>query len=127
MDKKSITAHFGTVTLIEPSIIKVKVHEGIVFDVKETHEIRSLNLELTNGKPYCLLLDYTKYFTITPEAKQLAASEEFSKYRIAFAAVVGSLAAKLSGNFFIKFNLPATPTRLFTNEKDALEWLRGFL
>ncbi|MBL4593591.1 MAG: hypothetical protein JKX68_07230, partial [Flavobacteriales bacterium] len=43
---------------------------------------------------------------------------------IAMAILAGtSLPATIIGNFFIKFNKPAVPTKLFKSEEKALAWL----
>lgn len=126
MQKQSIETSVGTLTLIEPFITKLTIKEGITFDVKETYEIRSANLALTDGGPFCILLDAQEFFTSTAEARQLSASKEFSKGRIAIAMLMTSLPLRMLGNFFIKFNKPASPTKIFTNEADAIKWLKAY-
>ena len=45
----------------------------------------------------------------------------------ALALLVGSPLSRAIGNFFIGFNKPAVPTRLFSSEVDAIPWLGGFV
>jgi hypothetical protein len=66
-----------------------------------------------------------KYTNVSPEARELAANKELSKNRTSLAFVTDSLAHKLVVNFFIKFNRPSTPTKLFTDEEEAIRWLKG--
>jgi hypothetical protein len=42
------------------------------------------------------------------------------------AMLVGSVLSEMIGNFFINLNKPDAPTKLFTNESDAVNWLLSF-
>lgn len=117
-------------TLIEinPPIIKMEADEHEFLEVEDIERIREINLKLSEGKPFCILLDTSKgYFNTSPEANKLLASKEFAEKRMASAFIAKSLATKLASNFFIKFNKPLTPTRVFSSEKEALKWLKTFM
>jgi hypothetical protein len=45
----------------------------------------------------------------------------------AMALQVGSPLSRAVGTFFVGFNKPPTPTRLFTSADEARAWLRGFI
>ena len=45
------------------------------------------------------------------------------KKLIAQAVLVNSLATRIAGNFYIRFNKPTKPTKIFTNAEDAKSWL----
>jgi hypothetical protein len=57
------------------------------------------------------------------QAMNYLASAESSPYAIAEAYVIQSLSQKILGKFYLSFNKPARPTRMFGNEEDAVEWL----
>jgi hypothetical protein len=42
------------------------------------------------------------------------------------AVVVDSPMSKIIGNIYLGLNKPITPSRLFTDEKDAVEYLKQF-
>lgn len=116
-------------TLVEtsPPIIKMEVNESDFLEVEDVEAVRKVNLEFSQGKPFCILLNTEKgYFNVSPEANKLLTSKEFAEKRMAAAFIVNSLAARLAGNFFIRLSKRSSPTRMFTNEKDALNWLRSF-
>ena len=46
---------------------------------------------------------------------------------IASVFVVKNVAQKLMGNAYITFNKPITPTKIFTNEDEAVKWLKTFI
>jgi hypothetical protein len=112
------------ITFLAPHIFKLRAFEEVEMNEHDVIELRNKYLELSDNKPYAILLDAAQHFTQTNEARELLASEEFAKTRIAAAFVTNSLASKLIGNFFIQFNKPPTPTRLFNDYNAAFEWLK---
>lgn len=107
--------------LLEPQIIKVCMTDGIDIELKDAQEMIHAASQLANGKTYVTLFDASKTGTISKEARDAFA---VSPKRIAAAILTDSLANKLVGNFFIKSHKPLYPTRIFSNEKEALKWLR---
>lgn len=110
--------------------------EGILrYEIDGVDEITKDNLieyfeaikNLGNGKSFCNLVLLKKFVSVGSEARKVAASEENNRYTIADAFVTDSVALKLVGNFYIRYDKPVRPTKLFTNEEDALRWLRTFL
>ncbi|MFI5149783.1 MAG: hypothetical protein ACHQRM_08640 [Bacteroidia bacterium] len=117
-----------TQTLIEPCIIKIDVEENALLDLEDVLAMRKTNLELNNGKDFCIIWDSRRgHHTIAPEALKRMASPEYQETRKAAAILVNSLAGKLVGNFFRSLSNDRSPTRLFTEEQEALVWLRKFL
>jgi len=55
------------------------------------------------------------------------AKKESCPYSKADAFVVRSTALKIIANFYLSFNKPERPTRMFADEKEALAWLKTFL
>jgi hypothetical protein len=111
------------ITILAPQIFKLRPFENIELEIEDVLEMRRVYLEFSQNKPFAILLDAPHNFTPTKEARELLASKEYTEKRIAAAFVTKSLSNKLFGNFFIRFNRPATPTRLFSEENEAYEWL----
>jgi hypothetical protein len=86
--------------------------------------MREQALTLVDGQKFTILFDANHRGNITPEARTQFACQEYTDVRIGAAIVTNSIANKIIGNFFIKFNKPASPTRIFSNESAAIEWLR---
>jgi hypothetical protein len=108
---------------IKPSILLLRIWDGVEVDIKAAYEMRALLVEVSSTPKYCVLLDATNSFVVTTEARAMIADKEFGKNRIAAAFVVASLANRLIGNFFIKFHKPHSPTKLFSSQPDAIKWL----
>jgi hypothetical protein len=115
------------VYVLAKNIYKLKLQSNIELDANDAIEIRSNFLSLSNGKKWGLLVDAENFFSTTSEFRQLSASKEYTDLRLALAIVTNSMATKIIGNFFIKVNKPASPTKLFSNEKQAFEWLKRLL
>src|SRR5579872_3711469 len=123
--KKYIRTNKALHTIIEedPLIIKIESNPGDYVEVEDVHAIRDANNELSEGKPFYVLLDTSKGFSSSsPDANKLMASKDFAGNRRAIAIIAKSLATKIVSNFFIRFNKPHTPTRVFTSDAEAIDW-----
>lgn len=105
-------------------ILRLTVFEGVDIEFEDVLEMSAAFREIAKGEKFAVLLDATKPFTVSPEARTFIASKELTSDRMAAAFVTRSLANRIVGNFFIKFNKPATPTKLFSEEAPAIEWLK---
>jgi hypothetical protein len=123
---QKIITRSAEISLGNDGIVRKKFFNDIDIDVEDGRENLAAVTQLTGGKPYLVVSDGRVTVTVTPEAREFAASEEASKNRIAEAILVNSVATRLTANFYIRFNKPRTPTRIFTDEQKAIEWLRKF-
>ena len=106
-------------------IVRVKMDAEITLDAtKEGVRIRK---EMQNGKKILLCIDMREVGHVDKEAREYASKKEFENMNTAVALLTGkSLAATIIGNFFIKFNKPNTPTKIFKSEEKAKLWLASF-
>jgi 3,4-dihydroxy-2-butanone 4-phosphate synthase len=111
------------ITTVGERIYRLKPVEGIEMNVDDVRQAREIYLKLSAGQFFSVLLDATGSFTISDEARALIASKEYSVQRKAAALVTPGLVNRLVGNFFIQFNKPGSPTKLFNDEASALAWL----
>lgn len=119
---KSVHTLLGT----EPPIIKMEVDEHEFLEVEDIEAVRKVNLELSEGKPFCVLLDTSKgYFNVSPDANKLLTSKAYTKNRLAAAFIVKSLPARLAGNFFMTLGKGHNVAKMFSTEKEALVWLKS--
>ncbi len=79
--------------------------------------------ELTGGKSHLHLVDLRTIKSVEGKARATYAGDEMAKIAIAMALLVGSPVSRVLGNFYIGLNRPSCPTKLFTDEAAALEWL----
>jgi hypothetical protein len=84
-----------------------------------------LYIEICQGKKYGFIFDAMDNVTITKEARENATKLEKTSPSYATAAVANSLPYRLIANFYLKFNKPGIPFKIFRNQEDAVVWLKG--
>ena len=113
--------------LIKDDILYVRAKEDADFTLEATIEGVEARKKLQQGKKYPVLVDTRLMFQVSEESREYGASKEVTELSSAMAILSGtSLATTLIGNFFIKFNKPAIPTKMFKKEDNAIEWLNSF-
>ena len=83
--------------------------------------------KLSKGKKCPVLVDARNVKYANRQARKYFASEEALKITKAAAIVVGSHVTRVIGSFFMGLDKPPYPTKLFTSESKATEWLKRFL
>jgi hypothetical protein len=108
-------------------ILRITIKKGAEIDTEEAAENHRLSKKLASGRKYLTLVLAEGDFEVTPEARAFSAMHSSSKEQLAMAFVTTSLPQILIGNFYVKYNKPATPVSMFRSEEGAMEWLRSFL
>ena len=93
---------------------------------KDVKEILNAVSQIGNGKKFCNLITFQEYISISKEAKEFSASPEGNLYTIADAFVLHSVPLVIVGKFYLKFNNPICPTKIFKSEEKAIAWLKTF-
>ena len=86
--------------------------------------MRETNLEISEAKPYTVLVEADDLTSFSKETRELLASKEFAGITLAKALVFKSLAQRIISNFYLQINKPHIKTRLFNDRKKAIEWLK---
>lgn len=82
--------------------------------------------QITNNKKVCILADATYARPIEKKVREFA-SEEISKFLKAIAIISSSPVGTMIANIFLTLKGQPVPTKIFTDEKDAREWLKQYL
>lgn len=100
------------------------------FDLTDSNlskkDILTLEQELMPGlnhEKYFSLICVNDYLKLKSELKEYLISEERSWKLAGEAVVIKSFAQKLMVDFYFQFNLPLVPTKTFTQQHEALNWL----
>ncbi|MES2679879.1 MAG: hypothetical protein V4635_08345 [Bacteroidota bacterium] len=83
--------------------------------------------EMVNHKHVPILVRHENLALPGKANRDYWAKKESCPYSKAEAFMIGSIALRLLANFYLKINKPERPTRLFTDEQEANEWLKTFL
>ena len=110
---------------IEDGIVRGKVFaDNLTLSMVETG-VRE-RVRLCGGTAFPVLSDIRKIKHVDKEARAFLARPEGTVLISAGAFLVNSQLQKILGNFFILVDKPEIPTRLFTDEAEALIWLQQF-
>lgn len=112
------------ITHLEEGVIENYFMGDKMIEVDDIKELRGVNLEIAENKPYTVLVVGEDLASFSRETRELLASKEFVGKTIAKAIVIGNLAQRLMANFYLHINKPHIKTKLFTDRKKAMEWLR---
>lgn len=108
-------------------VVCARFHDGADVGLDDARENLALTKRLTNGQRMPVLVDLRGVRSQSAEARRLFAGPAATAVSVAVALVVESPLSRVVGNFYLGFNRPETPTRLFTSTDDAEQWLRSFL
>ncbi len=99
------------------------VDELLVEDIIEGDEYCN---KISQGQPLLRLVIIDKFISTDPEVRAYAASKNRDKFVLADALVIQSQAMKIIANFYLRFNKPSRPTKIFTDREEGLNWLLSF-
>lgn len=80
-------------------------------------------LDRNGGGRFYNLYQFESYAEMDPEVRTWAADTSGNHYTHCDAIVITNLAQKIIANFYIKFNKPQMPTKVFTSTEKAIEWI----
>ena len=98
---------------------------GVTITLEGAKEIVRNRLAFTNNMPHRVLVIDEGAKLFSKEARDYLSKDGASGI-IAGAVVIKSVYGSFLGNFFLKLTNPPFPSRLFTDEKHAQEWLEQF-
>ncbi|MCW3072245.1 MAG: hypothetical protein JWO44_2135 [Bacteroidetes bacterium] len=127
MEKTDGTVSLFSVELREDGIVHVKISSREEIDLPLAKKIIAAIGKKCADRKRPVLLSSESFAAPTAEARAYMAKAEANPYSSASAYIARSLAEKLVTNAYIRFNKPARPTRMFTSETKALEWLKSFI
>lgn len=109
--------------IYDNNYLEYVIKENAVIDVREVLEGKRLLSKARPGEKFFVLGEGIDFFTLTKEARELAATREFSNNTYAVAFVTYNPSIWLLGRIYMKINKPHVPTRIFHNRTEAKKWL----
>ena len=112
------------------------IYENGIFLVR-TKKNQQLTIEtVQRGNTFLASIDGGKYYNIyqfeafsdvSPEVRVYAASREENKHTLADAIVISGFSQKILADFYLKFNKPVSPTKIFNKLDKAVDWLLSLM
>jgi hypothetical protein len=121
---KEVQNRVEKVWLREDGIVQTVVFPGAEYTLVDAKQNLASIVQVSNGKRLPLLVDIRNAKTVNRAARQVFATIECVT---STALLIDSSISQIIGNVFLNFSKPANPTRLFTSETEAVEWLKEFL
>jgi hypothetical protein len=127
MESEAIVTRVTKVWLGEDGIARIIHVPGAEVTLADAKETMAAYLKLNKGKRRPLLVDTKTMKSLAREARHFYAGEQAAKVASAAAIIIGTPVSRVLGNFYLGLSNPHLPSRLFTSEDEALEWLKGYL
>lgn len=109
-------------------IVRFDYARGSVTTKVEAQENINAIKKISEGKLYPFLCDITKCKSVDREARALYAGQESGSTFSAVALLSKTPIGNIIANFYLTFYAKShVPCRLFTSEREAIAWLKGFI
>lgn len=106
-------------------VLRIKIINDSDIELTDALQNYEAARMLTKNDKYLVMVDGRANLSVSREARAFSAQPKSDCVASAF--VITSTANKLVGNFYINVNRPSVPTKIFSSEEKALEWLGTFL
>lgn len=113
----------ATVSLHEEGIVCIALREGVDIEPRHVDEITAAASSLSQGKRHGNLVDARKLRYLSKETRDVFARQERTSVS-AIALLLESSLQRTLGNLYLNVSHPTIPTRIFTDERLAVLWLR---
>ena len=126
-ENAQITEWPTSTTWFDNSGILCSVYKkGVIRTMADTQKAMEEFKKILNGRKICMLVDVTHTGQVSKEVREYVAME-LPKIVKAIAMVSDSPLGKMLANLFLTLKTQAYPTKVFSNELEAREWLKQYL
>jgi hypothetical protein len=126
MNKNEVLESEVSKYFVEDGILNIVFKDGVTVELSHVKTNFELRKKMQQGTKMLTLVDVRGVWGFMSAAREFAAKKSVSDLSIAYAILTGkSTPVRLVANFFIKFNKPAIPTKLFKSKKKAIGWLNN--
>ena len=108
--------------LYENNIFHVIVKEGEKVNMEMVNEGYAFLENYGTGKFYNIY-EFKSFADVDPDVREWSSSDLEAKYSVIDAIVINNIAQKILADFYLKFNKPKQPTKIFTSIDKAVEWI----
>lgn len=120
---KEIETYFGKL-IFNGKILYVNFHPSFEITPDVIEFIHLKGKEHFADVKYAVIVDFRNNVSSTHEARSYGANNKYMHQHIAYGLVAKSLAEKLLVNFFIRFNKPKVPSKLFISMNSCENWVK---
>ena len=123
----SVETPTDVTVLRDDGLVQVTIKPGARQTLEDARENVEAVASVASGTQRPLLVDMRQAGGIERPARTYYSGPDGARVITALAILVSSPMSRVLGNFFIGLNRMLVPCKLFSDEEDAVAWLRGFL
>jgi hypothetical protein len=82
-------------------------------------------IEQHGGGKFYNIFEFSSFSDLEPEIRDWSADPSGNKYTLADAIVVTNLGQKMMADFYVRFNKPPKPTKVFSSFEKAVQWIQS--
>lgn len=112
------------INMIDSDILRIEYKPDVYVDLEQFDENMKAYRQLMTTERVFLLTVVNPGAEMSLEVRNLFASKERSKFKIAEAFVISTLAHKIMADFVLRVQRPHHKISVFTTEEKAIEWLK---
>jgi hypothetical protein len=127
MAPNEVRTRVGVSRVDADGILHVIFLPGVEQTLADAQDFFRAGAELRAGRRWPILVDLRRTKTQDRDVRKYYGSPEVSQTASVMAVLVSSSLSRLTANLFITLTKPSAPTRMFTDETEACEWLKGFM
>jgi len=105
-------------------IVIQRMDEGAYLEAQDSYNCFDQCFQLKGKEPIYFLSDMRAVKGMSKEARKVTAADAKDANFHAVAALINSGVSKILGNFVIRLNKHEHPVKMFTNEAEAIAWLK---
>jgi hypothetical protein len=106
-------------------IYYVQIKRGIKVSMEFVKEGYAF-LDDFGGGEFYNIYEFGSFADVEPDVREWAASPSNNSYTKVDAIVISSFPQKIIADFYIRFNKPVKPTKVFSSLKSAVDWIQTF-
>jgi hypothetical protein len=108
-------------------ILHSHTSSNLDFNIASLKKFNVVMGEMVNHQKVPLLITLDEFAIPPLETRVFWAKKDSCPYASADAYVATNFGHKLIGNFYLRFNKPGRPTKIFATKEEAVFWLKTFL
>lgn len=116
-----------TIKLRSDGILHSHTSDNTEFNVESLKKFNVVMGKMLGYKKAPLLITFDEFAIPPIETRKFWSKKEACPYASADAYLATTFGHKFIGNFYLKFDKPGRPTKIFSNQAEAVAWLKTFL
>lgn len=124
MKKPSLETDKVHITILDDNIFRVLIKNDVELNLEDLDRNYFFFKEHMTEKKALFLIIFSKGATTVKGANERFTAQGRLDIKTKEAFVIETLPHRIIGNFYIRYTKSNHPTKIFSNEVDALKWLR---